>query len=135
MANQNTQTAPVAFFDGGCPLCRREVAHYQRIDTGGRIRWVDIHAHPDAPADYGLSWQAAMQRMHVIDGDGRPVSGAQAFVVLWRRLPRYRWLAWLVSRRGVLWLAEKAYSTFARRRWKARCGQVCNARESDKETT
>lgn len=28
------------FFDGGCPMCRREIAHYQRLDAAGRIRWL-----------------------------------------------------------------------------------------------
>jgi predicted DCC family thiol-disulfide oxidoreductase YuxK len=122
--------APVAFYDGGCPLCRREVAHYRRIDRAGRIRWIDIHARPAELAPYGLSWQATMRRMHVVESDGRVVTGARAFVALWRRLPRYRLLAWLVSLPGVFRLAEIAYSLFARWRWRSRCDQLCERPDS-----
>ena len=38
------------FFDGACPLCRREIEMLQRLDRGrGRIRFTDIAA-PDFDA-------------------------------------------------------------------------------------
>ncbi|MFT6308343.1 MAG: putative DCC family thiol-disulfide oxidoreductase YuxK, partial [Halioglobus sp.] len=30
------------FYDGACPLCSREVAHYRRIDTNNNVSWLDI---------------------------------------------------------------------------------------------
>lgn len=121
----STAGAPVVFFDGGCPLCRREIAHYRRIDHAGRIRWLDIHASPDVLQGYNLTWEAAMQRMHVLDADGRMVDGARAFVALWKGLPYYRWLARVVSVPPVLWMAEQVYSLFARWRWRERCDGLC----------
>ena len=32
------------FFDGACPICSREIAHYRRRDSEGRLRLVDIAA-------------------------------------------------------------------------------------------
>jgi predicted DCC family thiol-disulfide oxidoreductase YuxK len=116
---------PIAFYDGGCPLCRREIAHYQRLDRDGCIRWVDIHAHPDVLSGYGLSRERAMQRMHVRESDGSMVTGASAFIALWQRMPRYRPLAWLVSLPGILWIAERLYDVFARWRWRDRCDDAC----------
>ena len=116
---------PVVFYDGGCPLCRREIMHYRRIDDDRKLCWIDIHAHPETLRAYGLTLTEAKQRMHVMESDGRMVSGAAAFVAMWRRLPRYRPLAWAVSLPGIFWLAEQAYSRFARWRWKGRCDQVC----------
>ena len=84
-----------------------------------------IHAHPEMLQAYRLTLTQAMQRMHIMESDGRMVSGAAAFIAMWRRLPRYRPLAWVVSLPGVFWLTEKAYSRFARWRWKGRCDQVC----------
>ena len=46
---------PVVFFDGGCPLCRREIAHYRRIDTAQRLCWVDAASEPEALQRHGVS--------------------------------------------------------------------------------
>jgi len=124
--DSNAQTArPVVFFDGGCPLCRREITHYQRPDHQHKVRWVDIHAQPDSLHPYGVSWETAMQRIHLLESDGRMVTGAAAFAALWQRLPYYRLLAALTTLPGVLPLLEKAYSAFAEWRWKSRREASC----------
>jgi len=33
---------PMIFFDGECPPCRREIAHYRRLQGAELIEWVDI---------------------------------------------------------------------------------------------
>ena len=117
------------FFDGGCPMCRREIAHYRRLQGAERVDWRDIHADPDALSDNGISWQQAMERLHVQDGTGVLRTGAHAFVTLWRELPGYRWLARMVSAiPGVVWAMDRAYVVFARWRWRRRCRDgVCGA--------
>ncbi len=125
MMEQGSETVPVVLFDGGCPLCRREIEHYQRVDGAGRLRWIDIHAQPDAVQAFGLNWQDSMQRLHLVEADGRLRVGVAAFVAIWQRLPRYRALAWLVSLPGVHWMAEKAYRGFAVWRWRRRCDEMC----------
>ena len=41
VAQRADPVRPMVFYDGGCPLCRREIAHYRRIDSTGSLRWVD----------------------------------------------------------------------------------------------
>ena len=126
MKDKMVKTRPIVFYDGGCPLCRREIAHYQRIDREQRIQWTDIQQEPHTLRAHGLSWEQAMQRMHVRDSNELMVSGAAAFVELWRHIPRYRFLARLVALPGINWTAEQVYSMFARRRYRSRCSdQVC----------
>lgn len=122
-----SRARPVLFYDGGCPLCRREIAHYRRLDRAGRVDWVDLYAQPDLAERYGVSWGAAMQRIHLLEPDGRVVTGAHAFAALWRRLPGYRWLARLVSLPGALALLDRGYAIFARWRWHRRtaCDAAC----------
>jgi predicted DCC family thiol-disulfide oxidoreductase YuxK len=120
-ASQAAQRTTV-FFDGGCPMCRREIAHYQRLDQSGQIRWLDIHREPDAVAELGVTWEAAMQRLHVCGDSGVLYTGVPAFVAIWRELPRYRWLARVVKGvPGLLRLLDVAYGHFARWRWRRRC--------------
>lgn len=110
------------FFDGGCPLCRREIDHYRRLNGAEHLDWHDIHADPDGLAAAGIPWQQAMERLHVRDRAGTLRTGAHAFVALWRELPGYRWLARTVSViPGFVWIMDRIYTVFARWRWRQRC--------------
>jgi len=113
---------PVVFFDGACPLCRREIAHYRRVDRTGRVRWIDAASDTGALAVYGLSREQAMAELHVQDGAGRWHRGIDAFVVIWSRLPAYRWLARVASVPGLHQVLSFAYRHFARWRYRRRCG-------------
>lgn len=111
------------FFDGGCPLCSREIAHYRKVDQAGRIHWIDITREKDTLADAGLDLQSAMRRLHVQEADGRLLSGVDAFIAIWRRLPRWRWLARLVTGLRLRRPLEWGYHLFAERRFRRRCAE------------
>jgi predicted DCC family thiol-disulfide oxidoreductase YuxK len=103
-------------YDGGCPLCRREIGHARRLAAGrggAGLDFVDIAAGacplPDAPPQPAL-----LARFHVRRADGRWLSGAEAFAAMWARLPGWRWLAWIARRPGMLQVLERAYAGFLR---------------------
>ena len=117
---------PTVFFDGGCPLCRREIQHYRRLDLGERVRWVDITAAGEVLARHGIDPAAAMQRLHALNERGEVVTGVAAFLVVWRQLPGYRHLARLLERLGLTPVLDRAYARFAVWRLRRRCaGGVC----------
>jgi predicted DCC family thiol-disulfide oxidoreductase YuxK len=114
------------FYDGGCPLCSRETAHYMRLDQTGQIRWVDITQDEDALAAAGLDLPTAMRRLHVQEADGRTQSGVAAFLAIWQRLPRWSLLARLVRLLRLQRPLEWGYQRFADRRFRQRCAEgVC----------
>jgi demethoxyubiquinone hydroxylase (CLK1/Coq7/Cat5 family) len=108
--------APCVYYDGGCPLCRAEIATYQRTPGGDALRWVDAHGCGPAELGPGLDRQAALARMHVRRADGTVVQGAAAFVEIWSHLPRWRWLARAARWPGVLPMMELGYRAFLRLR-------------------
>ena len=117
------RNAPYAtvFFDGACPLCGAEIAHYRRLRGAQRVRWVDISEDAQALADHGLTRATAMARFHVLDADGRWQTGAWGFAELWSHLPAYRWLSYGVRKLRLLPLLDHGYRWFAR--WRSR--RVC----------
>lgn len=121
-----TRERPVVFYDGSCPLCSREINHYRRLDQANRIQWLDIAEGPGTTTPFGLPWEQAMQRMHLLEVNGRFVSGAYAFAAMWRQLPYYRFLAMLVSFPGLLNLLDRVYNVFARLRWRSQCNDTCS---------
>lgn len=101
----------IVWYDGGCPLCRREIALMRRLDRRGAIRFVDV-AEPgatDCPIDRG----ALLARFHARDGD-RMLSGGAAFAAMWRVIPLLRPFGLAAQNAAMLWLLEKLYSAFLR---------------------
>jgi len=99
------------YFDGSCPLCRAEIGYYRRKDASGALCFVDV-AETAAVTPEGVTRERALQRFHVLAGDGRVLSGAAAFVEVWSRLPRWRWAARLASLPGATALLELGYRMF-----------------------
>ena len=111
----------VVFYDGGCPLCRREIAHYRRLGWSPGLEWLDITRDRERLSDYGLTQRQAMASFHVLDGDGRWHRGAAAFVALWSQLPYYRRLAALVRMLRLTGPLEAVYRRWAVWRLRGRC--------------
>jgi predicted DCC family thiol-disulfide oxidoreductase YuxK len=109
-AESQAQCAQV-YFDGSCPLCRREIAVYQNAKPDQPIEWVDV-SKPETQLPQGQSKEQLMARFHTRTAQGELLSGAAAFVHVWAQLPGWRVLAWLAKVPGVLWVMEKAYSGF-----------------------
>ncbi len=102
------------YFDGGCPLCSREIDHYRGKDTAGRIRFVDIDALGFDAAGEGLDPDRVQRVMHARLASGEIVSGVAAFAAVWDTLPGHAWMARLVRRPGVRTAAAFGYAAFAR---------------------
>jgi predicted DCC family thiol-disulfide oxidoreductase YuxK len=100
------------YFDGACPVCRREIAHYRRLRGSNAIAWVDASSCDDAALGPGLDRSLVLSRFHVREEDGTLTSGAAAFVAIWRRLPAFAWISALASCRPVLALLDAGYAIF-----------------------
>ena len=109
-------------YDGACPLCRREIGVYRRLQP----------LRPDAPVCFadvsdvaiplpsalppGTTREKLLARFHVRGGGGELLSGAQAFLALWAALPGWRWLALAGRLPGAAWVMERGYRLFLRLR-------------------
>jgi predicted DCC family thiol-disulfide oxidoreductase YuxK len=107
-------TTPVTlFYDGLCPLCSREVAHYRKHTPEGAILFVDITEPAFDAAAHGFDLAAAHRRLHARVGD-EIVTGVAAIVAVWEAIPRYRWAARLGRLAGVSLLLSLGYAVFVR---------------------
>ena len=100
---------PVAYYDGACPLCAREIGFYRQQKGADGICWIDIGTMGAVP---DLSREQALARFTVRKTDGILVSGSRAFTLIWNELPRFRWLAALFKTPFLAWLLDKAYGLF-----------------------
>ncbi|MDX1540112.1 MAG: DUF393 domain-containing protein, partial [Geminicoccaceae bacterium] len=91
---------PSIFYNGSCPVCRREIDHYRRAAqrAGVAFDWRDVSSDPDALRAAGLDPEIARRRLHATDERGHLLAGIPAFQRIWERLPGFRWLARLTRR-------------------------------------
>jgi predicted DCC family thiol-disulfide oxidoreductase YuxK len=102
------------YFDGSCPLCRREIGFYKNSVGADLIHWEDVSRVSDGRVAGDLSCQQAMARFHVRAANGSLKSGAAAFVELWLSLKYWHWLGWLFAHPPGIWFLEKCYVGFLR---------------------
>jgi predicted DCC family thiol-disulfide oxidoreductase YuxK len=106
------------YYDGQCPLCVREISLYRRLDRKGAIQWHDVSQGVGDLACDAVTQKEALDRIHAREADGTILTGAQAFVAMWQRLPGFAGLAPIARRQPVLGLMEAGYGWFAPRRQK-----------------
>jgi len=75
------------FFNDSCKVCRLEINHYKKISNSDLI-WVDITNNTEAQLITSKTPSELLRRLHVIE-DGKVISGAAAFLVVWSKIPRY----------------------------------------------
>jgi predicted DCC family thiol-disulfide oxidoreductase YuxK len=111
MMDEQSQTT--VFYDGACPLCRAEIQHYRNVDSNGRLTFVDVSGDRTA-LQTGMPREALLllARFHVMRGDGTVLSGARAFVHVWRQLPGWRWFGYIAALPGFVHAIEIFYRVF-----------------------
>lgn len=117
----DTGSQITVFYDGQCPLCSREIAHYKKRSGADTINWVDVTSTVNLLENYGIDVTDALAYFHVRSSDGTIYKGAYAFAELWACLPAYAWLAGFIKRFRLLGLLEWFYAYFARWRQKKAC--------------
>ncbi len=99
------------WFDGGCPLCRREISLIRRLDSRDAIQFVDVASdHGDCPLDRA----ELLARFHAREDGGPLLSGAAAFAAMWRYIPLLRPFGLLARGGPALWILERLYVLFLR---------------------
>jgi predicted DCC family thiol-disulfide oxidoreductase YuxK len=108
------------YYDGGCPVCAREIAFYKSRPGADGLKWVDVRDSAPEALGPDLTAERALARMHVRRADGTLLSGAAAFAELWRRMPGFRFLGRLLAVPPFGALAEFSYRGFLmiRKSWR-----------------
>lgn len=118
------------FFDGGCPLCLREIRFLKWLDRHGRIKFTDIDAAEFAPESYGKTYDEMMEKIYGRLPDGTWITGVEVFRRLYAAAG-LRPVVALTRLPGVSHLLEFGYRTFAKNRLRltGRCtAQSCSVK-------
>jgi predicted DCC family thiol-disulfide oxidoreductase YuxK len=103
------------FYDGDCPLCKREIDWLRKKDRQQLIQFTDIAADDFDPDPLGRSHDELMARIHGRMPDGTVIEGVEVFRQLYSRIGFGRAVGF--SRLPVIKTAlEASYRVFAKLR-------------------
>jgi predicted DCC family thiol-disulfide oxidoreductase YuxK len=78
------------YYNESCSICRAEINLYKKQNIK-QIDWVDITNNAAAAKDTSKDDKSLLRRLHV-EEDGKIFEGAKAFLLVWKKIPKYRFL-------------------------------------------
>ena len=78
------------YYNESCSICRAEINHYKKQNIE-EIDWVDITNNIDAEKETLKNDKTLLRRLHV-KKNGKIFSGAEAFLLIWKNIPKYKFL-------------------------------------------
>ena len=78
------------YFNNSCKICKAEIDLYKKQKIQG-IDWVDITDNTLASKETSKNSKELLRRLHVKDGE-KVLEGADAFLILWKKMPKYKFL-------------------------------------------
>ena len=78
------------YYNKSCNICRAEINLYKKQNIK-EIEWVDITNNIFAEKDTSKNNKTLLRRLHVED-NGQIFEGAKAFLIVWKKIPKYKFL-------------------------------------------
>jgi predicted DCC family thiol-disulfide oxidoreductase YuxK len=78
------------YYNESCSICRAEINHYKK-QLIEEIEWIDITNNIVAEKNTSKNNKALLRRLHV-EENGQVFSGAKAFLLVWKKIPKYKFL-------------------------------------------
>ena len=78
------------YFNNSCNICRAEINLYKKQDIKD-IEWIDITNNKSAEIETQKNDKDLLRRLHIKDGE-KVIDGAEAFLLVWKKIPKYRFL-------------------------------------------
>ena len=99
------------YFNNSCKICRSEINLYKKENTKD-IDWIDITNNEEAIRLTSKSKKDLLRRLHVIDGN-EVISGAKAFIFIWKKIPKYRMLSKILELKIFFYFFNLSYEIVA----------------------
>jgi predicted DCC family thiol-disulfide oxidoreductase YuxK len=78
------------YFNNSCKICKTEIDLYKK-EKIQEIDWVDITNNNLAEKETFKNSKQLLRRLHVKEGE-KITQGAEAFLLLWKKMPKYNFL-------------------------------------------
>ena len=88
--SSNYMSIMKVYFNNSCKICKAEIDLYKKENIK-EIDWIDITNNNLAEKETSKNSKDLLRRLHVKDGE-KVSQGAEAFLLLWKKMPKYKFL-------------------------------------------
>jgi len=99
------------YFNNSCNICRAEINLYKKQNIED-IEWVDITDNKSAEIETQKDDKTLLRRLHIKDGE-KIIGGAEAFLLVWKKIPKYKFLYTLFKTPVIYTLFSYFYEVIA----------------------
>ena len=99
------------YFNNSCKICKAEIDLYKKQKIQ-EIEWVDITDNLVAEKEISRTNKELLRRLHVKDGE-KVLQGAEAFLMVWKKIPKYRFLYYFLRLPVIFSLFSAIYEIVA----------------------
>ena len=78
------------YFNNSCKICKAEIDLYKK-EKIQEINWIDITNNDLAEKETSKNSKELLRRLHIKEGK-KVIQGAEAFLILWKKMPKYKML-------------------------------------------
>ena len=78
------------YFNNSCNICRAEIDLYKKQNIQD-IEWIDITDNKSAEIETQKNDKALLRRLHIKEGE-KVIGCAEAFLLVWQKIPKYKFL-------------------------------------------
>ena len=78
------------YFNNSCKICRSEINMYKKENIKD-IDWVDITNNFQAEKETSRNDKELLRRLHIKENN-KVFEGAEAFLYVWKKIPKYKFL-------------------------------------------
>ena len=78
------------YFNNSCKICKAEIDLYKK-EKNEEIDWIDITNNDLASKETSKNSKELLRRLHIKEGE-KVIQGAEAFLILWKKMPKYKFL-------------------------------------------
>jgi predicted DCC family thiol-disulfide oxidoreductase YuxK len=105
------------FYDDKCSLCSREINFYKRIAPKADLNWLGISSSSKDLKSANIRIVDSLMYLHAKDCKGNFHIGVDAFIIIWSKLPYFKYLNYIISLPGIYQFASYFYGKFAKYRF------------------
>ena len=99
------------YFNNSCNICRAEINLYKKQNIKN-IDWIDITGNKLAETETQKNSKTLLRRLHVKDGE-KIIDGAEAFLLVWKKIPKYKFLYYFFKMPLIFHLFSISYEIIA----------------------
>ena len=105
------------FYDGKCPVCKKEISLYKKLSMSNSIEWYNVHSNQAALKKVNKSKEECLKLLHVYDDNNNLYLGVEAFIFIWKKTKYFKYIAYCLDFKLIKIPLNFFYKLYAKKKY------------------